>query len=524
VSGHGGGKPVAGKTDFESMSHEQMYELLRSADMHTVSNLSEKLASVAKTVNKIGNDLKGHVMALEWEGKGGEAFREWGNQTANATLKLGEYADSAGKWMGEVSQHIVQAHANMPALSLTTGAKSDLHLATEHMKKSDSPSFEKSAMLASSRIEGTRSDAAAEMQKLATSYVHAGTQINALKPPTFPPPAHELGTHWVDPHQHVAIPGQAPPVVPGGGSRATFASKHTTDSNESPGTAYVIPSDGHHEAANPATSVSDNHALPAAHMEIDSTAPPAAPPGAPGSFGQTPVQDSPKSPASGFLPPAFGGPGAGPLGYNGARGGESFGGRSGGASGGRLPRLSLPGEFSEGGTSAGARGALPRSNGIVGGRPIQSSNGQPPSRLPRGTVVGGEEGASSRPATGRGMPGMRMGGGSETGAARNGLVGGRRLASESGGVVGRPGQAGRMGSRPFSQGGSGLVREEAGGAEETAGRKPGQIGRSGATPPGGGRGSRRRETEGADDRPDYLTEDEETWQQGNRRVVPPVID
>lgn len=32
-----------------------------------------------------------------------------------------------------------------------------------------------------------------------------------------------------------------------------------------------------------------------------------------------------------------------------------------------------------------------------------------------------------------------------------------------------------------------------------------------------------RRDEGGE-RPDYLTEDEETWQQGGRRVVPPVID
>ncbi|MFJ6614159.1 hypothetical protein ACIQPT_28185 [Streptomyces sp. NPDC091289] len=28
----------------------------------------------------------------------------------------------------------------------------------------------------------------------------------------------------------------------------------------------------------------------------------------------------------------------------------------------------------------------------------------------------------------------------------------------------------------------------------------------------------------ASERPDYLVEDEDTWQQGSRRVVPPVID
>ncbi|MEV6674977.1 hypothetical protein [Streptomyces sp. NPDC051162] len=37
----------------------------------------------------------------------------------------------------------------------------------------------------------------------------------------------------------------------------------------------------------------------------------------------------------------------------------------------------------------------------------------------------------------------------------------------------------------------------------------------GSAPPGRRQGGRR---------PDYLVEDEETWSQGNKRVVPPVID
>ncbi|MDV9191634.1 hypothetical protein R6L23_26075, partial [Streptomyces sp. SR27] len=81
-----------------------------------------------------------------------------------------------------------------------------------------------------------------------------------------------------------------------------------------------------------------------------------------------------------------------------------------------------------------------------------------------------------------------------------GISGGRRLAGEAGGVVGgkaqRAGAAGGTG-RPFTPGGSGLVR-------------------GGATKPGD-----REEQNG--ERPDYLVEDEETWQQG-RRVAPPVID
>lgn len=125
--------------------------------------------------------------------------------------------------------------------------------------------------------------------------------------------------------------------------------------------------------------------------------------------------------------------------------------------------------------------------------------------------------------TGRGMSGMHGGGEGGAGAGRNGLVGGRRLASETGGVVGRPPQSERGSTRPFTPGGSGLPRGGAGSPEESSGRQPGQTGRSGMMPHGG-TNARGRKDERGGERPDYLTEDEETWQQGDRRVVPPVID
>ncbi|WP_306328728.1 hypothetical protein [Streptomyces venezuelae] len=86
------------------------------------------------------------------------------------------------------------------------------------------------------------------------------------------------------------------------------------------------------------------------------------------------------------------------------------------------------------------------------------------------------------------------------GGGQSGIRGGRRLAGETGGVVGgkaqRAGTTG-TGGRPFTPGGSGLVRGNTARADE------------------------REEQNG--ERPDYLVEDEETWQQG-RRVAPPVID
>ncbi len=523
MSGHGGGKPVAGTTDFESMTHEEMLALLKSANHQTVSDVSVKLAAVAKTVNTIGEHLKAHVTGLQWEGEGGDAFREWSHQTANATLRLSDYAQDASKYTGVVAQSIADAHSKMPTLSQTISAQADLHHANNALKHHDSPSpsLEKSVIQANSRIESTRGDAASAMRALATSYVHNGGQINALKPPTFPPPASELDKDWWESHADVSRPGASggygSSTLPGGGSTRHAYSVSGNSSVVAP--SGGVPESKHLAYEGGTDSPAPIPHVPDAHMEINSTAPPVAPPtpithGAP-----TPSPNGSQAAPLGVVPPSFGGP-AGSLPHFGGRPGGNFSVRPGGGfSGGRVPRFGS--EFSEGTTPVGTNGSMPRPNGISGGRPVQSPSGRPPARLPRGMVVGGEEssnGSSGRPMMGRGASAMRMGGEGAAGAGRNGLVGGRRLASDPGGVVGRPAQPGKLGGRPFTQGGSGLVRDD----EENS-RQQSRNGRMGMTPRGRNR-SRRREDERGGERPDYLTEDEETWQQGSRQVVPPVID
>ncbi|MCA1222919.1 WXG100 family type VII secretion target [Streptomyces sp. 8L] len=519
MSGHGGGRLIAAKTDFESMSHEQMHALLQSADIHAAGNLSAKLAAIHKTVETIGNHLKAHVMGLTWEGKGGDAFREWGNQTANATLKLSAYADAASKQMNEVSQAIVEAHANMPDLSRTTGPQADLHKATQAMKHSDSPALDMTAIRANSRIEATRSDAAATMQKLATTYVDRGGQINALKPPTFPPPASQLGKTWQDTEAHRTVSGEEGGLrnssVSGGtdthGSRAD--SRSVSGSLRASKTSIVGLSNS--PASGGAHSISQQTPFaPDTHMEVDSAGSSLAGPSSSVSA-PPPAHHSSQQGFATSVPPAFGGRPSG-VPYAGSGGGPF--GRQLPLSGGPLPRVT-------GNEVTGERVSLPRESGIVGGKPVESPNGRVPARLPRGMVVGGEQapnGTGNRPPLGgRGSSGLHMGSEGQTAAGRNGLVGGRRLASEPGGVVGRPTQSEKLGARPFTQGGSGLARA---GSEETEGREPGQGGRSGTLPRGGRSRARHRDDERGSERPDYLTEEEETWQQGNRRVVPPVIE
>ncbi|MFI0981988.1 hypothetical protein ACH4SP_33895 [Streptomyces sp. NPDC021093] len=138
----------------------------------------------------------------------------------------------------------------------------------------------------------------------------------------------------------------------------------------------------------------------------------------------------------------------------------------------------------------------------MGGNPQRTAPGSSGSRIPRGTVVGTEPGTSGRGSTGRIPTGGAVGANPVSGTPARPAG---RPTSSTNGVVGTPRDgtvpSGRPGTGGFTQGGAGLVRG-----------------------PAGQRNANEREERDGSQRPDYLTEDEETWTAGRRSAVPPVID
>ncbi|MDQ1008165.1 uncharacterized protein YukE [Streptomyces sp. V4I23] len=198
----GGKKPQLRHTDFESMTHQQLVALIASASPAGASNLSTKLAQASSAITKIGEDLKEYVTGLPWHGEGGDAFREWGAQTASATLWLGEYSKGASRWMELVAQAISEAKAAMPPISETTRAQADLRkaesaygVATDPANRNDpdargaAQSAQSDAAAAQGRLDAARFEAAQRLRKLAQTYEFTAQQVNAATPPTFPPPA-----------------------------------------------------------------------------------------------------------------------------------------------------------------------------------------------------------------------------------------------------------------------------------------------------------------------------------------------
>lgn len=148
--------------------------------------------------------------------------------------------------------------------------------------------------------------------------------------------------------------------------------------------------------------------------------------------------------------------------------------------------------------TAGTRPGAP-GYGIHGGTPRAVNSSPPQARTPQGTVIGGESSATGRGmATGAGTAGFGQGNAASSPANR-------RLATQQGGVVSAP--QGRNGSvSAFTPGGTGLVQRSA--PTAAAPTSPNTTDRK--------RNERKRA--------DFLVEDKETWTQGSRKTLPPVID
>ncbi|MGC4994890.1 WXG100 family type VII secretion target [Streptomyces sp. DT195] len=504
-------EPKLSRTDFESMTHEQLAAMLESADMASASLLSSKLYEASSTISKIGDDLMKHVKELEWQGKAGDAFREWGGQTASATLRLGHYAQSASEWMGTVSHAIADAKLSMPDISETTRAQATLADAHKTMDAAKQPgarndpdarkaaeTAHSDATIAQGNIDAVREAAVAQMRKLAGAYEHSATQINSMTPPTFAPAAGRAGPGdwWIGDESVIPV---RPAEYAGHGS--STASSPTAQSRTDAQPAAL-----HHPSADPVLETptrSSGHTPVRAEpvsLNIDSadTLPrTSAPPHTAPLVG--PVQPPREVSTPGLpvgLPPTFTGGGRVP--------GAELPSRGPGI--GRLPQVPGLAKPLEGVPR------MPRDTGIVGGRQV-NANGRPANGIPRGTVIGSENGQGRTPL------GRTLSPGSVDGArSAGGVNSGRRLASETGSVLGgRSGQPGRSNGRPFTSGGSGLVRPTAKGADQT---QVSQAGRTGAA----GRPADSRKSQQHDRRPDYLVEDEETWARDGRRTLPPVVD
>ncbi|WP_406106275.1 hypothetical protein OG698_28285 [Streptomyces sp. NBC_01003] len=533
------------KTRFDGMTHEQMLAWLDEADAGTVQAAADKLASAAKEIHSIAEELKIRPQWVKWKGEGADSFRVWAGKLANATVALGDYSQDSSKWLGHAAEAIGKAKTSVPR-----DKNVDANIDSARSAHNDPD-----AQTILSKNMAVRQQTADEMEKLGQAYSLSTSQMAAARKPDqlkFPPPPTDIQ----DPDR-AKLDGGGYRQRPGTGAQGAtdggaFASGGAHSSGASPAS---------HATATGSTGVDrgglENAPLPAAHgsvapparMGVDSvgvlpeTSHTPSPTTSGPPVGPNPVNPGPSgNPAPGLIPPvAYGngaGRGPGPAvgsarGLSPTAGGGSTqrptsptaSGATGRPSntGGRGPMM--PGQNQTAAGRPGTPGRLPTTNGVAGGRP-QPATGRPTTSIPRGKVMGGESATGGRNATtGQGpVGGSRP---STTGAGPRGGTG-RRVGGatgDNGGIVGgRAQQQSRANARTFSSGGSGLVRGQ-GGPNSTSSdesQRSGQTGRSGVPPHGSRPGPGRDEK--PEERPGYVTEDEQTWTPDDRRNVPSVVD
>ncbi|MEU5159359.1 hypothetical protein AB0G74_07055 [Streptomyces sp. NPDC020875] len=540
-----GGNGAFARTDFEGHALNAMIDMVQSANPADLENAGDNLWLARKALSDAAEELRTNVGKVHWEGQSGEAFRDFGKALADHADKLSTFADVAATQIRVAGTGLASVRNSMPERDNRL-VKHDAKTMPVPERVDTNPDY-----VAAKKAEQNRQEAINQMNRLASFYAVSEQALAGQEAPKFD---RVLKADVPRPSGEVVI-GDSPAENRKGGLSGTPATPSVSERREGP-RSYGEPPRAE-VGGTPQTTPGRDPS-----MQIDSVAPPVAPPTnpnsapppiiAPGPGGGPPVVQTPPmgppvvatppntfKPGPGGSPPPFvsksaGGPGQGgqnhvtsratpgqpygpgrqpviggappsstgaqnpvgrPTGPMGPGGQPSPMGRAnpmatGPAAGGQGPITGRGGQSAQpmaGRPNTPSAGSRAGRDGIVGGTPQRATGGTNAPRIPRGTIVGADGPVNARSAA-RPQPGV-IGGGAQS---VNGVVGAPRSGSN----------AGSRGSRGnFTTGGAGLVG-----------------GRPGRTP------SDREEERSESTRPDYLTEDEETWTAQRRNAGPPVID
>ncbi|MDQ0845450.1 hypothetical protein [Streptomyces sp. V1I6] len=533
-----------GSSSFENTDLNRMLDILDSAVPSELENAGDALQKANEALNKAAKELDEFVRKTDWKGEGATAFQKYSAGLVQHAWDVSKYANTVGAQMKVASTGLTTVRNSKPPRDSRAVEKRPNQF-SEAEKTPDNPDYQKAVA-----VEKDRQEAINLMNRLASYYaVSRGTLASQPEP---------------------QLPEGLNAAVPRPRSRSPLgveesASGVPTQSNAKEASAMRLQEAGSRgevvrEPLGPVVPPRTSDTS----MQIDSVAPPQSQtvptgptttPPVTGPTGQTnttppfvpgipanPVKSTAKATGQPGVPRISGGPnptangrtgqsngGTPPMGRTATggrpgipntgptatgRSGEMMGrptatggptGRAGGPTPtGQGPMAGRPSNTGQPGTgragTSGPTGTRGRADGIIGGTPQRATTASSGPRVPRGNVIGADG-----PAQGR------------SSAARPG---------QSGVVGGSAPQPGQRPARPGPSGRGGVVGTP---RDTNRGPRPGAGGyTTGGAAVLGGRRDQRRPEDDQDNtdstRPDYLTEDEETWAARRRPAAPPVID
>ena len=498
-------------TDFEDHRLNAMIDLVHQSNPADLEHAGETLAKASKAINEAAVELRGHLKHAgeDWQGDAGTAFQKWGEGLATHTESLATYADGAGVQVTAAATGLASVRTSLPPRDTrpVLDQKKPGQLPVLQQFEGNKQYTE------AVQVEKDRQEAINQMNRLASFYSVSGSELAKLEKAA-PEPYRAMPYVGVRaPDIRVGASDSGNNSTPSSAHRAVV--RESGDGHvgvPSDVSGDKLPTEHHPANTNldvhrpsVGTEINSVGTLPPETVKPTPVTPMPSVTGPSGpSAGMLPPM------GTGAVPPAFGGPvgrtaglggrtpgsaqgrvttsegttaggrtarsPAGPVGrasavgQQGARGPASATGRSpmgrgvtggvprstgttgsrtGGVPGGRVGGVT--GQPSPR-TGPGATGAA-RSGGVVGGRPTsEGGTSATGSRVPRGTIIGGEGTSGARPNGEK--PGQRGVIGANKPAPGTGQ-GPRRSPGNADGVVGTP--ASRSGGRGSgaSSGGSG---------------------------------------------------------------------
>ncbi|MFH9862677.1 hypothetical protein [Streptomyces sp. NPDC017202] len=484
------GAPVNfGKTSFEGYDLNEMIDIVESASPETLESAAKALVDARDAIKEAADELSRNLGAVDWEGEAHTAFYTWGMDLTTTAQALAGYADEVGTQILAAGSGLASVRKSMPPRDTRTDRKTadDFPLPAQVDSNKD--------YAAAVKAEKDRQEAINQMYRLASFYTVSSGMMQLAEEPVFPKMP-DVGVPKPPPGYRRP---DEPPVGSESLSRMADSgtnSHRTVNADVGRSRTEDLPSS--HRIEGDFAAVPEPHVgteidsvgtlppqdttKPTVVMPSSPTGPSGTPTGTPPpvvparvpptlrgqvgrtpGFGGVPAGKLPNS-AQGRIGGVPGGgtgagrTGTGPMGpvgrasvpgQAGGRGGVPMGrgvvggvpkavGQEAGRTGG-VPRgpVNGMGAMNPGRSSSGRSGAGRTGDGVVGGRPVTGGAfGTNRSRLPRGTVVGGEGTPTSR-ATGE-RPGQRgvIGKPGPTGAGPGQAA--RRPAASTEGVVGMP--------------------------------------------------------------------------------------
>lgn len=500
-----------GKTSFEGYDLNAMIDIVESANPETLENAATALVDARDAINEAANELSRNLGNVDWEGEAHTAFYTWGMNLTTTALALATYTDEVGTQVLAASSGLASVRKSMPPRDSRADPKKVEDIPTPQRVEGNEE------YTAAVKAEKDRQEAINQMYRLASFYTVSSGMMSLAEEPTFPKMP-DVGVPEPSPGYETPAPPGERNIGLGTGTNGSETVRHRTadaavalPQPDSPSKATRVDDPGTVPERHVGTEIDSVGPLPlqdtakpttagppaTAGPSATSTVSPFAPTGIPSTFRGSAGRNSAigSGPASRIPASAQGRAGGVPGGAPAARTGTGPMGPAGraavpGKTGGRttspMGRGVVAGAPKPGGQTAGRTGGVPRGplagtgatnpgrpgsgrtgvgrtgDGIVGGRAV--TGGTPAakgSRLPRGTVVGGEGAPASR--AGGEKPGRRgVIGTPESTAAPGAGQAARRSGAGPDGVVGTP--AGRVSGSKNSKrapGGPGAVRDAA---------------------------------------------------------------